>query len=174
VGSQNEPIFVDDKSGVDFFAYTPDPKDPMNSFANGSKPVEGLEKTLKVELSAGPKKKVMQLEPAFRDPGHYNAPFYPTVQTAYNHRLFGTINNIPVNLTFTCNPAGGGETQGTNNSTIKISDGVERKGLAGGFGCPESRSDVAFPEPYMSNTEIQSKLAAAAAGTTTTNNTQQQ
>ncbi len=26
IGSQNEPVFVDDKSGVDFFAYTPDPK----------------------------------------------------------------------------------------------------------------------------------------------------
>jgi hypothetical protein len=41
IGSQNEPVFVDDKSGVDFFAYTPDPKDPLNSFANGSKPIEG-------------------------------------------------------------------------------------------------------------------------------------
>jgi hypothetical protein len=161
VGSQNEPVFVDDKSGVEFFTYAPDPEDPMNSQSNGTKPVEGLEKTLKVELSAGPKKKVMQLEPAFRDPGHYEAPFYPTVQTTYNYRIFGTINNTPVNLTFICNPAGGGEAQGANNSTIKISEGVERKGLAGGFGCPESRSDVAFPEPYMSNTEIQNKLAAA-------------
>ena len=71
VGSQNEPVFVDDKSGVDFFAYTPDLKDPLNSFANGSKPIEGLEKMLKVEISAGPKKKVLALEPAFREPGHY-------------------------------------------------------------------------------------------------------
>ena len=31
VGSLNEPIFVDDKSGVDFAAYSPDPKDPVNS-----------------------------------------------------------------------------------------------------------------------------------------------
>ena len=26
---------------------------------------------------------------------------YPTVQTTYNYRLFGTIDNTPVNLTFT-------------------------------------------------------------------------
>ena len=71
-----------------------------------------------------------------------------------------------MNLTFTCNPGSVPENS-INNSTIKISDGVERKGLAGGFGCPESRSGVAFPEPYMSNTEIQSKLAASS-------NTQQQ
>src|SRR6476661_4021567 len=85
IGSQNEPVFVDDKSGVDFFAYTPDPKDSLNSFANGSKPIEGLEKMLKVEISAGPKKKVLALEPAFREPGHYEAAFYTTVQTTYNY-----------------------------------------------------------------------------------------
>ena len=45
--------------------YTPDPKDPINSSANGTKPVEGLEKTLRVELIAGAKKKVLRLEPAF-------------------------------------------------------------------------------------------------------------
>jgi hypothetical protein len=73
IGSQNEPVFIDDKSGVDFFAYTPDPKDPMNSRANGTTHVEGLDKTLKVEVSAGPKKKAYDLEPAFNDPGHYNA-----------------------------------------------------------------------------------------------------
>src|SRR3954454_878359 len=67
IGSQNEPVFMDDKSGVDFFAYTPDPKDPMNSRANGTIPVENLEKILKVEVSAGPKKKVFDFEPAFRD-----------------------------------------------------------------------------------------------------------
>src|SRR6476620_7945932 len=87
IGSQNEPVFVDDKSGVDFFAYTPDPKDPMNSQANGTKPVEGLENTLKVIVSAGNKNQTFALEPAFRDPGHYNAPFYPTVQTTYSYTL---------------------------------------------------------------------------------------
>ena len=58
VGSLNEPIFVDDKTGVDFAAYSPDPADPVNSKANGSKPIEGLENILKVELAAGNKKKV--------------------------------------------------------------------------------------------------------------------
>jgi hypothetical protein len=28
-----------------------------------------------------------------------------------------------------------------------------RKGIAGSFGCPESTSDVVFPEPCMSNAE---------------------
>lgn len=157
IGSQNEPVFVDDKSGVDLFAYIPDPKDPMNSRANGTTPIENLEKTLKVEVSAGPKKKVFDFEPAFRDPGHYTAAFYPDVQTTYQYRLTGTVNNTPVDLPFTCT-TGPAEGQTGDNSTVKISNGVERKGMAGGFGCPESRSNVAFPEPYMSNVEIQDKL----------------
>ncbi len=157
VGSQNEPVFVDDKSGVDFFAYIPDLKDPMNSLGNGTKHIEGLDKTLKVEVTAGAKKKVFNLTPAFRDPGHYNAPFYPTVQTTYQYRIFGTINNTTVSLPFICTPGTSGETK-ADNSTVKIADGVVRKGIQGGFGCPQSRSDVAFPEPYISNIEIQSKL----------------
>src|ERR671921_1903446 len=62
VGSLNEPIFVDDKSGVEFAAYSPDPADPINSKANGTKPIEGLENMLKVELAAGDKKKVLNFE----------------------------------------------------------------------------------------------------------------
>jgi len=158
VGSQNEPVFVDDKSGVELFAYTPDPKDPMNSQANGTKPVEGLDNTLKVIVSAGSKNQTFSLEPAFRDPGHYNAPFYPTVQTTYSYILNGTINNTPVKIKWTC-VVGGGQSKSSDNSTVRISDGVERKGLAGGFGCPESRTHAAFPEPYASNVDLQAKLA---------------
>jgi hypothetical protein len=158
MGSQNEPVFVDDKSGVDFFAYSPDPKDPLNSQANGTKPVEGLENTLKVIVSAGNKNQTFDFEPAFRDPGHYNAPFYPTVQTTFSYTLNGTINNTPVKIKWTC-VVGGGESKPGDNSTVKISDGVERKGLAGGFSCPESRENFAFPEPFESNVNMQAKLA---------------
>ena len=170
VGSQNEPVFVDDKSGVEFFAYTPDPKNPMNSRANDTKPIEGFEKTLKVEVTAGDKKRVFNLEPAFRDPGHYNAPFYPTVQTTYQYRIFGNIDNTNVSLPFTC-PFGHVEQTKSDNSTVKISDGVERKGILGGFSCPEFRDKVAFPEPYMSNIEIQNKLNQSSTSTNSTLNT---
>jgi hypothetical protein len=169
VGSENEPVFVDDKTGVDFFAYTPDPKDPMNSKANDTKPIDGLEKTLKVEVTAGDKKRVFDLEPAFRDPGHYNAPFYPTVQTTYEYRIFGNIENTNVSLPFTCNP-GIIEENKSDNSTVKISNGVERKGIQGGFSCPDSRDKIAFPEPYMSNVEIQNKLNQSSTSTNSTSN----
>lgn len=157
VGSLNEPIFVDDKTGVYLSVQTPDPNDPMNSNANGTEPVEGLEETLQVELGAGNVTKVLQLEPAFGEPGTYEAPFYPTVATTLTYRVFGTINNTPVDLTFTCSPAGeAGDV--ADNSTVQISEGVVRKGIDGGYGCPAPLTDVGFPEPFVSNNEIVTTL----------------
>jgi hypothetical protein len=114
--------------------------------------VEGLEKTLKFEISAGDKKKVFEIEPAFNESGHYEAVFYPTVETTYNYRLFGTINNVTLSLDFQCQTAEGEGKQ--DNSTKQISDGVTQKAQRGGFGCITSRTDVAFPEPYISNNEL--------------------
>jgi hypothetical protein len=158
VGSLNEPIFVDDKSGVDFAAYWPNATDPLNSDANGTRPIEGLEKMLKVEISAGNKNKTLDFEPAYGEPGNYEAPFFPTVETTYNYTLFGDINGTAFRATWTCNPAGAESEPMSDNSTVQISEGVTRKGLTGGFGCPQSKTDAGFPEPFMSNNEIVNKL----------------
>jgi hypothetical protein len=155
IGSLNEPIFVDDKSGVDLRVLRADPNNPMNSSAEGAAPVEGLEETLQVELGAGNVTRVLQLEPAFGEPGAYEAPFYPTVATTLTYRLFGTINNTPVDLTFTCTPTGeAGAAAAADNSTVQISEGVVRKGIEGGYGCPAPLTDAGFPEPLVSNNEI--------------------
>jgi hypothetical protein len=159
VGSVNEPVFVDDKSGVELFAYWPNASDPVNSQANGTRPIEGLEKMLKVEISAGDKKKELEFEPAFMDPGHYEAPFFPTIETTYNYTLFGDINGTVFNATWTCSPAGGDATPISDNSTTQLSQGVTRKSIMGSFGCPLPRTDAGFPEPYMSNVEIQKMLS---------------
>ena len=136
VGSMNEPAFVDDKSGVEVFAWLPDPADPMNSQANGTKPIEGL--TFKTDVSAGGKNLTLDLEPAFRDPGHYEAVFYPTVPTTYSYTVYGDINGTAFRDTFTCAPAGESE-PAQDNSTVTVSEGVTRTGQSGGFGCFESR-----------------------------------
>ena len=152
VGSINEPVFVDDKSGAEVFVKAADPSNPLDSNANGTKMVEGLEKDLKIEVSAGDKKKVFEVEPAWNDPGHYEAVFYPTVETTYNYRLFGTINNVTLSLDFQCQTTEGEGNQ--DNSTKQVSEGVTQKAQRGGFGCIASRADVSFPEPYISNNEI--------------------
>lgn len=157
IGSLNEPIFVDDKSGVDLRVLRADPNNPMNSSAEGAAPVEGLEEILQVELGAGNVTRVLQLEPAFGEPGAYEAPFYPTVATTLTYRLFGTINNTPVDLTFTCTPTGEAGAA-ADNSTVQISEGVVRKGIEGGYGCPAPLTDAGFPEPFVSNNEIVTTL----------------
>lgn len=157
IGSLNEPIFVDDKSGVDLRVLRADPNNPMNSSADGATPVDGLEETLQVELGAGNVTRVLQLEPAFGEPGAYEAPFYPTVATTITYRLFGTINNTPVDLTFTCTPTGEAGAA-ADMSTVQISEGVVRKGIEGGYGCPAPLTDAGFPEPFVSNNEIVNTL----------------
>jgi hypothetical protein len=159
VGSIGEPLYVDQKSGVELFAYWPDPSDPVNSQANGTKPIEGLEGMLKVDISAGDKNRTLDFEPAFRDPGHYEAPFYPTVETTYNYTVFGSINGTKFNSTWTCSPGGGESDPISDNSTVEFSPNVTRKSIMGGFGCPLPVSDAGFPEPMMSNQEIVKKLA---------------
>lgn len=77
VGSIGEPLYVDQKIRSRVVCYWPDPSDPVNSQANGTKPIEGLEKILKVDISAGAKNRTLDFEPAFRDPGHYEASFFP-------------------------------------------------------------------------------------------------
>ncbi len=165
VGSMNEPAFVDDKSGVEVFTWWPDPTDPMNSQANGTKPIEEL--TLKTNITAGGKNMTLDLEPAFGDPGHYEAVFYPTVPTTYNYTVYGDINGTAFRDTFTCRPAGESE-PAQDNSTINVSDGVTRIGQSGGFGCIESRGDLSFPEQYVSNYELQQMLGQGGASNSTT------
>ena len=144
VGFLDEPVFTGDKSGVDLTVLTPDPASPMDSRSEKAKPVEGLEKTLKVEVKAGPHARVLELEPRFRAPGRYDAVFFPTVATTYTYRLFGTINGAPFDVTFACNP-GGHVPAGEDRSVVKMSSDVTRKGLVGSFGCPRARSEAEFP-----------------------------
>lgn len=156
IGSLNEPVSVDDKTGVDFRAMYPDHANPTDSRANGTQPVTGLEETLKVEILAGDKNLTSNLEPSFGELGSYESePFYPTVPTTFDYRIYGNINGTTFDVTFSCNPAGG-ETAQSDNSTVQISEGVERKALLGGFGCPEER--VGFPEPYVSQYEITQEI----------------
>ena len=143
VGSLDEPVFTGDKSGVDLTVLVPDAASPMDSRAEKVKPVEGLEKSLKVEVKAGPHTRVFELEPRFRAPGRYDAVFFPTVATTYTYRLFGTINGAPFDVAFVCSP--GGHVAGEDRNVVKVSQDVTRKGLAGSFGCPRARSEAEFP-----------------------------
>ena len=159
VGNANEPVFIDDKSGVELFAYVPiNTTDPLSTNPNNTKPVENLDQVLKVEVSAGSQKKVLDFEPDEDNPAHYIATFFPTIQTTYHYRIFGNISNTPISLNWSCSPISVSEDAVVSNSTVKISDNVIRKSIVGGFGCPEPRSDKLFPEKYPPFAEMNNKI----------------
>ena len=158
-GFLNEPVYVDDKSGVDLFVYTPDPKDPMSTDSNSTQPVEDIQDSLKAEISAGAKTKVLDLEPDEEQPGHYTASFIPDVETTYKFRVFGNLSGSPISIDFSCSPGAVSEDTVISNSTEKISDTVTRNGIIGGYECPAPRSDGAFPEPILSNVDIGKKMS---------------
>ena len=158
-GFLNEPVYVDDKSGVDLFVYTPDPKDPMSTDSNSTQPVEDIQDSLKAEISAGAKTKLLDLEPDEEQPGHYTASFIPDVETTYKFRVFGNLSGSPISIDFSCSPGAVSEDTVISNSTEKISDTVTRNGIIGGYECPAPRSDGAFPEPILSNVDIGKKIS---------------
>jgi hypothetical protein len=143
VGFINEPVYTGDKSGVDLAIVTPDPANPLDSRAPEAKPVEALEKSLKVEVKAGPHTKVFDLKPAYRAPGRYEAVFYPTVPTTYTFRFFGTLHEVPVDFIFSCNPLG--HVSDEDRTLLELSQDVTRKALVGSFGCPQERTEAEFP-----------------------------
>jgi hypothetical protein len=112
-----------------------------------------------VEVAAGDKKKVFTLQSSFGTPGAYKTSFYPTVQTTLSYRIFGTIENVPVNFTFTCSPAGHARVP-EDTTEVKVSDQVTRLSKRGSFGCPVAKSEVGFPEAASSAFELQTKIAS--------------
>ncbi|HEY6588102.1 MAG TPA: hypothetical protein VIY98_07400 [Nitrososphaeraceae archaeon] len=130
-------------------AYIPDPKDPLSEDSNVTKPITGLEKTLKVEVSAGPTNKTLDFEPDEENPAHYTATFFPSAETTYTYTLTGTIDNTPVHISYSCVPGGGedddDESSGGDNTKTVLSQGVIREQMAGGFSCPMPRDEVTIP-----------------------------
>ncbi len=146
IGSLNEPIVVDDKTGVDFRVTSGGhmmKADDGDMEPMGGTPAEGLEKNLKVELIAGDKKKTLDLSPAYNTPGSYKAAFYPTVATTLSYRFFGTLNNTPIDVTFTCRAEGA---TAVDEGEKEISAGVTQLMKGGGFGCPAVKESLGFPE----------------------------
>jgi hypothetical protein len=145
VGSLNEPVYVDDKTGVELSISLADPQNPTNFESDKITPVEKLNETLKVEISAGSKKQILDLSPIYGKVGSYKAPFYPTVSTTFNYRFFGTIENTPVDITFTCNLSSNTTSESADQKQ-KLSDQVTRLSKTGSFGCPKSKAEITFPE----------------------------
>jgi hypothetical protein len=165
VGSLNEPFIVDNISGVDLRVSQlsgPGGGSAGSAAGNGS-PIAGLDRTLKVELAAGDKKETLAFDPSDKAPGSYAANFIPTLQTTYSYRIFGTIDNNPVDLTFAC-ITGEVSESGEDNTPVRVSDTITRLRKVGAFGCPASKKALGFPEPALSSYELNQSVQSMTAG----------
>ncbi|MDO8673482.1 MAG: hypothetical protein Q7O66_18900, partial [Dehalococcoidia bacterium] len=94
VGFMVEPPIEGEKNGVDFRVTN----------ADTNQPVEGIEKTLKVEIGFKTSTTVMPLRTIFRDPGHYTADLIPTAPGQYAFRFTGAIEGLQIDERFQSGP----------------------------------------------------------------------
>ena len=105
VGFLNEPVSVGDKSGLDLHVSKPDPTGtPDAEGGTAMAPVEGLETTLQAEVFYGDQSMALTIEPRFGEPGAYAGWFYPNAAGTYAFHIFGTIEGVAIDETFTSGP----------------------------------------------------------------------
>jgi hypothetical protein len=106
VGFLNEPVAVGDKSGLDLRVTKPvgESTTPIPEGEDAFAPVEGLETTLQAEVYYGDQTLALTLEARFGQPGAYASWFYPNAAGTYSFRIFGAIEGVAIDETFTSGP----------------------------------------------------------------------
>jgi hypothetical protein len=100
VGFINEPVFVGDKSGLEFFVHM------------GDQAVTGLEKSLKAEVIQGSARRDLPLNAREDQDGAYQSLFIPTVAGKYTFHITGTLpDGSSMDESFTSSPTGFSEVQ---------------------------------------------------------------
>jgi hypothetical protein len=91
IGFMDEPVFTGQKSGLEFGVVVHATEEP----------VMGLEETLDAEVIFAGQTRALPLEAAFGQEGWYNSVFFPTAAGSYTFRIFGTINGMQIDESFT-------------------------------------------------------------------------
>jgi hypothetical protein len=94
VGFINEPVYVGDKSGLEFFVH------------KGDAPVEGLEKTITAQVVYQGQTRDLPVSARDGDPGAYESAFIPTAAGPYTFHLTGMIEGHAIDEQFTSSPTG--------------------------------------------------------------------
>jgi hypothetical protein len=96
VGFLNEPAIVEEPNGLDLRI--------QEGHGDEGTPVEGLAESLQAEVTFGSSTMALEIEPRFGQPGAYRANFIPTAEGDYTFHVFGTVNGMEVDETFTSSP----------------------------------------------------------------------
>lgn len=138
VGFLTEPAIQNQMNGIDLTITDMSQKDASGK----GTPVEGLEKTLKVEIAfGGGAKKEIPLAARFGAPGKYAGYFMPTEAGSYTFRIFGSINDAKIDERFESGP--------------------------GRFNDVEPLSSVQFPNQVAVPANLQQQLDSAKSGANT-------
>jgi hypothetical protein len=150
IGSLGEPVIVDDKTGFSL------------EIVRGGQLLVGAQDMLQLELLAGERSLTQELSPVHGAEGMYKTNFIATVPTTIQYRLFGELEGVPFDQTYTCNPAGHPQSE-ENTERIDISEGVIQTLSRGNFGCPQPKEEFGFPEPAASAVSLEREIVAASA-----------
>jgi hypothetical protein len=90
VGFIDEPVYAGQKSGLEFSVTT-----------GGEQPVEGLQETLQAEVTYEGETQELPLSPRFGEPGWYESVFFPTAAGQYTFHIFGDVEGVAVDGSFT-------------------------------------------------------------------------
>jgi len=108
VGFMDEPVFTDQKSGLEF------------RVARGDEPVEGLEESLEAEVIYSGQSRALPISPRFGQPGWYQSVFFPTAAGPYTFHISGTIDGQAVDESFTAGPDTFGEVQDATSGQFPV------------------------------------------------------
>lgn len=97
IGWMNEPVVSGETNGIDLLVSPIEPGIDLKNqvFKNG---IEGLEKSLKMQLVFEDKKITLSLKPDHNVPGKYYAFVNPTVAGYYQANILGSIGETKVSL----------------------------------------------------------------------------
>jgi hypothetical protein len=95
VGFINEPVFVGDRSGLEFFV------------TRDGQAIEGLERTLHAQVTYGTNVRDLPVSARAGVPGAYESAFIPTAAGSYTFRITGTLpDGMLMDESFTSSPTG--------------------------------------------------------------------
>jgi hypothetical protein len=127
IGFHNEPAYAGEPNGLDLFVTNKNTQENIN----------GLEKTLKVEIIRGTSRKELPIRAQFGQEGAYTADLVPTEAGDYTWHIFGTINDTPVDVSMESGP----ET----------------------FSPVQAKADTAFPAAEPTSADLKAQVDSAAA-----------
>ncbi len=106
VGFTGEPALVGEPNGLSLAVQL--------GHGDDGTPVEGLQETLEAEVMFAGETKPLELRASFGQPGSYVADLLPTAEGAYTFHIFGTIEDLEVDETFTSGPDTFSEVESTD------------------------------------------------------------